>query len=545
MLSARHEPGDVRHVGEEERAAGVGDGAHALEINGARVSGGAHGDHPGLRLMGLLLKRVVIDDLRVLAHAVVRDLVELAREVRPVPVGQVAAVREIHRQDPVAGLQHGEIHRHVGLRAGVGLHVDVLRAGEELAGAVEGELLHHVHVLAAAIPAAAGITLGVFVREDAALRLAHGGRSEVFRGDQLKVLVLAARLLFNGAEDVGIDVGKGRSVGLLGHGKQVGTEGCADARGRRAPLGEGKQAGQGLLHRVARLRVNRAGKADGIRHVEVVLVGGGIELAQQEDLRRGIGEEVSQRLSVRGGHGHDHVGLAHERGRDRLGTVRHGVDAVLAQHVQSVGGGALARRGRHSGREGGELGPTAREVAPHGLRHRAAADVAGADEEELFHGNRIREGGRTAGGEATGAARAVNAARRHSCFCPLMKLLLPLLLLAVFAGSARADRLLESYTARLSSQDHFSSAGARLTSAAAVIRQDRANFHKFGRQDPEDEGDQYFAAARNREVLEAMLERGSSTRGALNSIVNGTPLVQVSVFRAESGGRDYVTVTVK
>ena len=32
------------------------------------------------------------------------------------------------------------------------------------------------------------------------------------------------------------------------------------------------------------------------------------------------------------------------------------------------------------------------------------------------------------------------------------------------------------------------------------------------------------AAARNREVLEAMLERGASTRGALNSIVNGTPL---------------------
>lgn len=125
-----------------------------------------------------------------------------------------------------------------------------------------------------------------------------------------------------------------------------------------------------------------------------------------------------------------------------------------------------------------------------------------------------------------------------------MKLLLPFLLLAAFAGSAHADRLLESYTARLSSQDHFSSAGARLSSAAAIIRQDRANFHKFGRQDSEDEGDQYFASARNRELLEAMLERGSSSRSALNTIVNGTPLVQVSVFR-DDRGRDYVTVTVQ
>ena len=126
-----------------------------------------------------------------------------------------------------------------------------------------------------------------------------------------------------------------------------------------------------------------------------------------------------------------------------------------------------------------------------------------------------------------------------------MKLLLPLFLLAAFAGSGRADQLLESYTARLSSQDHFSSSGARLTSAAAVIRQDRANFHKFSRQDSEDEGDQYFASARNREVLEAMLERGSSRRSALNAIVNGTPLVQVSIFRDDRTGRDYVSVSVK
>ncbi len=163
----------------------------------------------------------------------------------------------------------------------------------------------------------------------------------------------------------------------------------------------------------------------------------------------------------------------------------------------------------------------------------------------FFTGTAFGRKGAQAGDEATGAARKVNATGRHSCFRPPMKLLPPLLLLAAFAGSARADRLLESYTARLSSQDHFSSSGARLSSAAAIIRQDRANFHKFGRQDPEDEGDQYFAAARNREVLEVMLERGSSTRGALNSIVNGTPLVQVSIFRDERSGRDYVTVTVK
>ena len=34
----------------------------------------------------------------------------------------------------------------------------------------------------------------------------------------------------------------------------------------------------------------------------------------------------------------------------------------------------------------------------------------------------------------------------------------------------------ESYTARLSERDHYNSNGQRLLSAAAIIRQDRANF---------------------------------------------------------------------
>lgn len=105
------------------------------------------------------------------------------------------------------------------------------------------------------------------------------------------------------------------------------------------------------------------------------------------------------------------------------------------------------------------------------------------------------------------------------------------------------DKLIESYTARLSVQDHFSSTGTRLNTAAAVIRQDRANYHKFGKADPEDGGDAYFAGAAAREALERLLERGRSTRGVLNAIVNGTPLVSVSIYRSE-GGAFYVTVVL-
>ncbi len=70
-----------------------------------------------------------------------------------------------------------------------------------------------------------------------------------------------------------------------------------------------------------------------------------------------------------------------------------------------------------------------------------------------------------------------------------------------------------------------------LDSAAQMVRQDRANWHKFHRRDSDDEGDDWFRSNDDRADLQRMLERGgamsSSTRRA---IVNGEPLIQVDVY---------------
>src|SRR5262249_5408504 len=99
----------------------------------------------------------------------------------------------------------------VGLRAGVRLHVDVFRAGEERLDAVDGELLDDIDILTAAVPAATGITLGVFVREAGALRFHDGAGNEVFAGDEFDVLELARAVQTDGAGDFGIGFREGRA----------------------------------------------------------------------------------------------------------------------------------------------------------------------------------------------------------------------------------------------------------------------------------------------------------------------------------------------
>jgi len=124
---------------------------------------------------------------------------------------------------------------------------------------------------------------------------------------------------------------------------------------------------------------------------------------------------------------------------------------------------------------------------------------------------------------------------------------IPLILLTiVFAyalSSARAEELVEQYVAVLSESDHFNSKGIRINDAAAIIRQDRANYHKFGLRDRGDSGDNFFANAANRGLLERMLNRGSSSKSAINAIVNHTPVVLVQIFKSSSG-EDFVNVSV-
>jgi hypothetical protein len=152
MNPGRDHAGDVRDVREQQRADFVGDLAHALEINDARIGAGADGDH--LRLVFARQRRelVVINPLVPGADAVVDDLEKPAGEIRLVAVREMAAMGQIHRQHLVAGLEHGEINGHVRLAAGVRLDVGVFRA-EQFFRAVNGELLHDVNVFAAAVPA--------------------------------------------------------------------------------------------------------------------------------------------------------------------------------------------------------------------------------------------------------------------------------------------------------------------------------------------------------------------------------------------------------
>jgi hypothetical protein len=64
--------------------------------------------------------------------------------------------------------------------------------------------------------------------------------------------------------------------------------------------------------------------------------------------------------------------------------------------------------------------------------------------------------------------------------------------LTLLAPMARAQALIGEYYALIGPADFYNSSGARLGDFGAILQQDRANYHRFGRRDDLDGWDPIF-----------------------------------------------------
>ena len=138
----------------------------------ARIGRAAGDDQLGPVLLGQPLDLIEVDQMIVLADAVLDRVEPFAGLRRRGAVGEVAARGEAEAHDRVAGLQKRHHHRAVGLCARVRLDVGEL-AAEQLLRPLDRERLDGVRRRAALVVAAARITFRIFVGEDRALRLEH------------------------------------------------------------------------------------------------------------------------------------------------------------------------------------------------------------------------------------------------------------------------------------------------------------------------------------------------------------------------------------
>ena len=113
----------MRHIHHKISADFFGDLADALKINGAGISGSAGNDQFWFMLQSQSADGIVIEHAGFLIQPIGYEVKVLSRHVDRGTMSQVAAVRQAHPHDRVAGLEQGKINGSVCLCTGMRLHI--------------------------------------------------------------------------------------------------------------------------------------------------------------------------------------------------------------------------------------------------------------------------------------------------------------------------------------------------------------------------------------------------------------------------------------
>ena len=115
------------------------------------------------------------------------------------------AMVEAHRQVCVTRIQHRQVNRHIGLRAGVWLNVGVV-SSEEFAGTVSSNGFDDIDILAAAVISFFRVAFCIFVGQARTGCFHDCGAGVIFRRNQLEALFLTNFFGLNGGPDIGVSL---------------------------------------------------------------------------------------------------------------------------------------------------------------------------------------------------------------------------------------------------------------------------------------------------------------------------------------------------
>lgn len=104
------------------------------------------------------------------------------------------------------------------------------------------------------------------------------------------------------------------------------------------------------------------------------------------------------------------------------------------------------------------------------------------------------------------------------------------------AGYTDSDReiVIERFTTSITQNDTRNSRGTMLTDPIEILRQDRANAHKFGNPDGDDV-DRFFSTPKHRTNMRTYLNRGSFPKPVQESVLEGRGFLRIKVYKNTQG----------
>lgn len=102
---------------------------------------------------------------------------------------------------------------------------------------------------------------------------------------------------------------------------------------------------------------------------------------------------------------------------------------------------------------------------------------------------------------------------------------------AAEAKDKKKKKPIETYFTLIGPEDLYNSSGVRLTDAVQIVRQDRANVHRYGIRHEGDEMDSFFSSLENRNKLPAMAAKGKMRSDTARLIRQGDIYIVVTIYK--------------
>lgn len=185
------------NIGNQTSSGPIRDLSHSGKIDPAWIGGAARENQAGSHRQRQPFHFVIVNQFIVMSNLVGGDIEPASRKADRRPVRKMPSAGKVEPHDPVAGFKQGKQGGDIGVGAGVGLNIGIGRT-EQLAGAVDGELLDQIDCFATTIIAARRTTFRVFVGQDGPLGGAHITTDDVFGRDHLDMILLTLFLLKQG-----------------------------------------------------------------------------------------------------------------------------------------------------------------------------------------------------------------------------------------------------------------------------------------------------------------------------------------------------------
>ena len=115
--------------------------------------------------------------------------------------------------------------------------------------------------------------------------------------------------------------------------------------------------------------------------------------------------------------------------------------------------------------------------------------------------------------------------------------------LVPLAAPVAAQGYIDSYRAYISRDDVVNSNGVRLRDVGAILRQDRANVHRYGIRQRGDEVDPYFGEPFLREMLQKAVNDSAIPGYIEEAIIYGNAMLTVRLY-GEGDTLLYVDITM-